>query len=122
MSHEEIQQIFKSQTRLQIALTVLAVAVAISSVVTWRSTSAMREATEIQRQWLSAQKTGSPRKAALARPSGAHRASSGASTEVQHASATSNTKERAGDQATASAAPADAHVASTNPPGRPGRR
>ena len=34
MSHEEIQQIFKSQTRLQIALTVLAIAVAISSVVT----------------------------------------------------------------------------------------
>jgi hypothetical protein len=91
--------------------------------VTWRSTSAMREANELQRQWLASQKTGSPRTAALTRRSSARVGTPSVRNESQHPPAGSNPQERMTDRETTSGHAPDARVASTNPlPSRPGRQ
>ena len=114
-SYEELKQISKSQTRQQIVLIVLSIAVAISSVVTWRSTSAMREANELQREWLASQKSGSPRTAALTHRSSARVGTPSVRSESQHPPAGSNAQERMTDRETTSGRAPDARVASTNP-------
>ena len=55
-SYEELQQIVKSQKRQQVALIVLSVVLAGSTIVTWKSVAAMREANEMQKQMLESRK------------------------------------------------------------------
>ena len=70
-SDEPLEKIARSQKRLQIALIVLSVVLAASTITTWRSIAAMREANEIQRQLLGQQKADPGPKAAPARRSSA---------------------------------------------------
>jgi hypothetical protein len=51
-SSRDIEQISRSQSRQQILLIVLCIAVAACAAATWRAGSAMRDATELQRQTL----------------------------------------------------------------------
>jgi hypothetical protein len=66
-SYEELQQIVKSQKRQQVALIVLSVVLAGSTVVTWKSVAGMREANEMQKQMFESRKVSAAPKAAVRR-------------------------------------------------------
>ncbi len=51
-SSRELEQIAKSQARQQILLIIVCIVLLASTIATWRSVSAMREANQIQRQLL----------------------------------------------------------------------
>jgi hypothetical protein len=71
-SCRELEQISKSQTRQQILLIILCIVLAASTIITWKSARAMREASEIQRQLLAqtadAPSKGPQKRHASARP------------------------------------------------------
>jgi hypothetical protein len=75
----ELEQISRSQTRQQILLIILCILVAASTVATWRSASALREANKLQKEF-SAQSAEGSRKAPQARRANA-RAATKASAE-----------------------------------------
>lgn len=60
-SSRELEQIAKSQTRLQILLIAVCIVLVASTIVTWKSARVMRESNEIQRELLT-QKAEAPPK------------------------------------------------------------
>ena len=67
-SYDELKQISKSQKRQRVALIVLSLALAASTIVTWKAVAALREVTQIQKQALEPRKPGTAPKTALRRP------------------------------------------------------
>jgi hypothetical protein len=67
-SYEELKQISRSQKRQQVALAVLSIALAASTIITWKAVAAMREANEIHKQLIESRKPGSTAKATLRKP------------------------------------------------------
>jgi hypothetical protein len=119
-SDEELKQISRSLARHKIALIVLSVAVAASTIVTWKSVATMREVNEIQRQLL--QKADGAPKAALARRSSAHQETK-SSAEPYRSSGLPSAGERIGNRRPTIDSTPGARISDTNAaPDRPGRR
>jgi hypothetical protein len=118
----DLERIAKLQSRHQIVLIVLSVVVALSTLVTWKSVAALREANEAQRQAAATRRTDAPAKGAfIRRPSASQQ--SAADSEPRRASTFSSGRERATDRQPSAEAPRSTQVAGANTTvERPGRQ
>jgi hypothetical protein len=122
-SYEELQQIVKSQKRQQIALIVLSVVLAGSTIVTWKSVAAMREANEIQKQMLESRKVSSAPKATLRRSNAHPDTQANAESRRPPSSTQPSAQKRIGDRTAAIDSATDVPLPSTRAPvDRPGRQ
>jgi hypothetical protein len=121
-SDEELKQISRSLARHKIALIVLSVIVAASTIVTWKSVAAMRAANEIQRQLLAPQKADGTPKAGQARRSSA-RSATKSSVESLRSPGVPGAGERIGNRQPVIDSTPGARVADTRAAAdRPGRQ
>ena len=120
-SDEPLEKIARSQKRLQIALIVLSIVLAVSTITTWKSIAAMREANEIQRQLLGQQKADPGPKAAPVRRSSARQGSK-TNTPSHGAQSRPDEQERASNRQGAVDSTPGTHIANarvlSNQPGR----
>lgn len=111
-SSRELEQIAKSQTRQQILLIIVCVVLLASTIATWRSVSAMREANQIQKQLLTQQADAPPKSPQKRRVS--VRPASKASDESNRSRSVRGAQEGSSRQAMAdSTAPAEATTTHT---------
>jgi hypothetical protein len=121
-SDEQLQKIATSQKRQQVALILLSIVLAASTVVTWKSVAAMREANEIQRQLLPQQKADPGPKAAPVRRSSA-RAESKTNTQSHGPQSLAGEQERIGSRQGAVDSTPGTHIANAGAlPKQPGRQ
>jgi hypothetical protein len=94
-SSMELEQISKAQTRQQVLLIILSIVLAASTIATWQSARAMRDANEIQRQLL-AQTADTPSKSPQKRHASA-RPGTKASTQSRRSPSLRHAVEEAGN-------------------------
>lgn len=105
-SYDELKQISRSQKRQQLALMILSVVLAASTIVTWKAVGAMREANTIQKEVLESRKESAPRKAALRRPNARLENQASSDSQRPRGSTRSSAQKQAVDQpAAAESAP-----------------
>ena len=122
-SYEELKQISRSQRRQQVALIVLSVVLAVSTIVTWKSVAAMREANEIQKQILESRKARPAPKAALRRSNPGSETQARAEPHRQPGSTHPSARKRMDDPPAAiDSAPAAPLPSTRALPDRPGRQ
>ena len=122
-SYEELKQIVKSQKRQQIALIVLSVALATSTVVTWKSVAALHEANEMQTQMLESRKVISAPKVAVRRSNARPDTQANAESRRPQGSTQPGAQKRIGDRTAAIDSAIDVPVPTTRTPlDRPGRQ
>jgi len=122
-SYEELQQIVKSQKRQQVALIVLSVVLAGSTIVTWKSVSAMREANEMQKQMLESRKVSAAPKATVRRSSARPDTQASVESRRPPGSTQSGAQKRISDRTAAIDSAIDVPVpAARTPLDRPGRQ
>ena len=122
-SYEELKQISRSQRRQQVALIVLSVVLAVSTIVTWKSVAAMREANELQKQILESRKARSAPKAALRRSNPASETQARAEPHRPPGSTHPSARKRMDDRSAAIDSAPSAPPPSTRAlPDRPGRQ
>jgi hypothetical protein len=122
-SYEELKQIVKSQKRQRVALMVLSVVLAASTIVTWKSLTAMRETNEIQKQMLESRKAGPASKAALRRSNARPETQANAESRRPAGPTQPGTQKRIGDRTAAIDSATDVPLPSTRAPlNRPGRQ
>ena len=121
-SDEHIEQIARLQSRQRIALIVLSISLAVSTIVTWKSLDTMREANELRRQLRAAQTADPAPKSARERRSGS-RAGINANSELRRPTSLPGGQQRAANREAVIPGNAGTNVASAHAQGdHPGRQ
>jgi hypothetical protein len=122
-SYEELERMVKSQKRQQVALIVLSVVLAGSTIVTWKSVAAIRAANEMQKQMLESRKVISAPKAAVRRSNARQDTQASAESRRPPGSTQRGAQKRIGDRTAAIDSAIDVPVPTTRTPlDRPGRQ